>query len=124
MLWAWPDDVASSAFAPCNPHAIALPTPRHIADNHSKLHKCMTNKCEANERSSRQPPGAASSVDADADADAGHRYWQRHTMYALGHDTYTYPETLYTIQHTYTPACCCKLKMETSIVSHSNANGE
>lgn len=64
MLWAWPDDVASTASTQSNllsrtPPSFPFPFPLHVADNHSKLHKCMANKCEASERSSRKPPGAA-----------------------------------------------------------------
>lgn len=70
---------------------------------------------------SRQVP--LGTVDAKADVDAGHRYWHRHTMYALAlwGSTHTHMHT-----HTYacTPGCSCKLKMEANIASHSNANGE
>lgn len=85
-----------------------FPFPLHFADNHSKLHKCMANKCEASERSSRKPPGAARHCRCQSRC----RCWAsilastHHVRFgALGLDTQSHTHT-----RTSTPACSCKLK--------------
>lgn len=108
MLWAWPDDVASTASTQSNLLSrtlpfLPLPLPTTTANciNAWQINARQANAAAA----SRQVP--LGTVDAKADVDAGHRYWHRHTMYALAlwGSTHTRTHT-----RTSTPACSCKLK--------------
>lgn len=96
---------------PAVPHPPPLPSP---SPSLSTLQTTTANCINAWQINARQANAAAASrqvplgtVDAKADVDAGHRYWHRHTMYALGFDTHTHTRTS-------TPACSCKLKQRRS----------
>lgn len=108
MLWAWPDDAASTASAQSNllspPSTFPQPIPLRVADNHSKLHKCMANKCEASERSSRKPPGAARHCRCQ------NRCRCRASILAPTHHVRFSALGLDTHSRTNAPVCSCKLK--------------
>lgn len=97
---------------PAVPHP-PLPSPSP-SSSLSTLQTTTANCINAWQINARQANAAAASrqvplgtVDAKADVDAGHRYWHRHTMYALAlwGSTHTRTHT-----RTSTPACSCKLK--------------
>lgn len=92
----------------------AVPHPPLPSPSLSTLQTTTANCINAWQINARQANAAAASrqvplgtVDAKADVDAGHRYWHRHTMFALAlwGSTHTLTHT-----RTSTPACSCKLK--------------